>query len=252
MYLMGLKKAIEEKGYPSYVYFRISPGEYTIEFEPAGLNYKGENGEIRKDYLNKKLGTKEKIPVIFEKDNTNPFDKNAVKIYIKTESGEKIDCGFVPEYPIIAENSEHFNQWFYKNLNKFKPAVLSYDFGNPCYKVVCELKDEYKEERDKIEAKQEAEHVYMLYRQWKEEGLPPDYGDYLDSGSSHSGGSNNGHVPTLFDDIIEGLGCLLNFAFYSVVISVIGALLMGALQILAIPILIILFFMLISALSSKK
>ena len=144
MYLMGLKRVIEENGYPSYGYFRISPGEYTIEFEPAGLNYKGENEEIRKDYLNKKLETKENIPVIFEKDDSNPFDKNAVKIYIETESGEKIDCGFVPEYPKIGEKAEYFNQWFYKNLDKFKQPVLTYDSFSNNYTLVCELKDEYK------------------------------------------------------------------------------------------------------------
>ena len=252
MYLMGLKKTVEENGYPSYVNFEINPREYTIAFEPAGLNHIGQNGEVRINYLNKKLETKESIPVIFEKDETNPYDKNAVKIYIETESGERIDCGFVPKYPIIGEDGEFFNQWFYRNLDKFKSPVLTYDWGYPCYMVVCELKDQHKEERDKIEAKEEAEALYNLYRMMKEEGLPADYEDYIDSGSSYSSTSQSGHAPTLFDDILEGIGCLLNFACYSIVISVAAGLLMAALQVLAIPIVIILFFMLISAFSSKK
>ncbi len=252
MYLMGLKRTVEENGYPSYIHFAIHPGDYLIEFEPAGLSHKGEHGEIRKDYLNKKLEKKENLPLIFKKDKTNPFDKDAVKIYVKSERGEKIDCGFVPKYPKIGEKAEYFNQWFYKSLHKFKKPVLTYDSLNNRYIVRCEVKDIFKEERDKKEADEQAKYTYQLYRQWKEEGLPANYEDYIDSGSSYSGGSQIGHTPTLFDDIIEGLGCLLNFAFYSVVISVIGGLLMAALQILAIPILIILFFMLISALSSKK
>ena len=250
MYLMGLKKTVEENGYPSYINFEINPGEYTIAFEPAGLNHIGQNGGVRIDYLNKEFETKEDIPVIFEKDETNPYDKNAVKIYIETESGERIDCGFVPKYPKIGEKAECFNQWFYRNLDKFKPPVLTYDWDNHCYMVVCELKYQHREERDKVEDK--ANTKLILYSQLKEEGFPADYEDYIDSGSSYSSTSQSGHAPTLFDDILEGIGCLLNFAFYSIVISVAAGLLMAALHVLAIPIVIILFFMLISAFSSKK
>ncbi len=137
--LYELQKMIKKGSYPTYIYFSIEPENHRIEFEPAGLNYEGENGEIRKINALKFLDKEKAYPILLVSEPDNPYDRYAVKIYCLL-NGNKLDLGYVPQKPFLeSTNPPYFNDWLYHNRHFFNPPTVKYKKEIDSFVVTFEL-----------------------------------------------------------------------------------------------------------------
>ncbi len=144
LYLYELRKMIKPGSYPSYIYFSFNAEEHRIEFEPAGLRYKGENGKTRFNNALTLLGKEKTYTVLLVPEPNNPYDKYAVKIYCSVD-GEKIDLGYVPKRPLfVPYNPPYFNYWLYKSQKYFKNPTIKYNEEQKTFVITFELKEAWK------------------------------------------------------------------------------------------------------------
>ena len=137
--LYELQKKIKPGSYPTYIYFSIKPENHRIEFEPAGLNYEGENGEIRFNNAINLLDKERAYPILLVSEPDNQYDRYAVKIYCLL-NGNKLDLGYVPKRPFLAStNPPYFNNWLYHNRHFFNPPTVKYNKELNSFVVTFEL-----------------------------------------------------------------------------------------------------------------
>ena len=135
----------------SKLFFKVDVKNGLLLFEPAGLHYEGEHGEIRKNLLSNKVKGGEKYSIIFQEEPDNPYDVYAFKIYL-IEGEEKIDIGYVPRKPLTYDRCDglQFNQWLKQNLDFFEKSTFYYSTVQEAYIVELELKSEHKTKSEEI------------------------------------------------------------------------------------------------------